>query len=140
MKCPITGNHLLSVIYCTLAGLIFITGLNYLVHAQWLSSIYETTPQLWRTLEDMNAHIMYMQIMNLVIAFAGAELYGRFSCKNGLAEGIRFGIVFGLLLAATSSISYAWLPISAELARNWFLAGFAQGLGLGVIYSLIYRH
>ena len=139
IKCPVTRNNLKSVLFCTIAGFIFVFGFNYLVHVLWLSGIYAQTPQLWRTAEDMGQHFFYMQIMNLVIVFAAAELYGRFAKTISLGEGIRFGIVLGLLLGALDSISYAWLPISGELARNWFIAGFAEGLGLGVVYSFVYR-
>lgn len=139
IKCPITGNNISSIIFCTVAGFVYIFGLDYLVHVKWLSGIYAQTSQLWRTAEEMGQNFYFMQLINLVIAFTAAELYGRFANKMSVGEGIRFGIVLGLLLGAIYAAPYAWLPISGVLAIKWFISGLAKGLGLGILYSLIYR-
>lgn len=139
MSCPITGNNLVKVLILMIAGFIFITGYNYVVHGQILKATYDLTPQMWRTATESQEHFPYMLALFAVIAFATADIYGRFAKRNGLGEGLRYGILLGLIIGSLQALPYSWLPITWELAQAWFLAGFGEGLGIGLVYGILWR-
>lgn len=139
LNCPITGNSLIMILIMTAVGMIYFFGYNLFIHGHILKPTYDLTPQMWRTAAEMQDHFLFFQAVNGLIAFAAADIYGRFANTKGIGEGVRFGILFGLVLGAQQVAPYAWLPISWELAQAWFLTGFGQGLGLGILYGLIWR-
>lgn len=139
LLCPITGVYVPRFALCTFLGFIFIFIYDFILHSQILMSIYEQTPHLWRTAEEMERFFPVMLLTQFLTAFITALIYTRNHEGKGIGEGIRFGILLGLLMGVFMAASYAWMPISSILAAAWFVGGFLQGLGLGVIYSLTYR-
>jgi len=125
MHCPFTGINIPRFIIATLAGFIFVFGLDYIVHQNLLTDLYDITSSFWRAPESMQSIFPYIFTRN----FEG----------KGIKEGIRFGMPFGLLFALFMGSSYLWMPIPLELALSWAISGLATGFGLGIIFSLTYR-
>lgn len=137
--CPITGICIKRFLLTVSVGFIFIYAFDFVVHGILLMDIYKQTPDLWRGQDDMMAHMLYMNGMQAALAFITAFIFTRNYEAKGIAEGLRFGLMLGLLMGIMPAMSYAWMPISGLLAFAWFLTGIAQGIGLGVIYALLYR-
>ena len=123
----------------TIAGLIFLFVYNFIVHGIMLKTTYDLTPQMWRTAEEMKSFFVFNLLIQAAMAYISASLYGRFARSAGVGEGIRFGILIGLLFGCLGAAHYAWLPITAGLAEIWFAAGLVEGLGLGILFSLIHK-
>lgn len=138
-KCPITGANVPRLLLSIVAGFAFIFAYDFILHAKILMDEYLQTPQLWRTEEDMKAHFWWMNLNQLLIAAITAFIFTRNYEGKGIGEGLRFGAMIGALMGVIMAGSYAWMPISMNLALAWLAGGFVMGLGLGVIYSFTYR-
>jgi hypothetical protein len=130
-----TTRYLLAA----LAVFIFTFVFDYVVHGNLLLPLYNETPDLWRTAEDMQANfhwaLMSQAFMALVITF----LFTRNYEGKGTQEGVRFGFYVGLVLAAPQIGMVAWMPISPTLAFLWAAAAIIYGIGTGVVAALVYR-
>ncbi len=139
MHCPCSGVNIPRFLLSVVAGFIFVFGLDFVVHQNLLVELYEQTKDLWRFEETMAEFFpLYLGHSLLLVVITGFIFTRHFEGK-GVCEGLRFGAMIGVLLALMSSCSYIWMPIPLALALGWAVSGFATGLGLGVIYSLIYR-
>ena len=137
--CPITGVNIPRFLATTLAGFVFIFGYDFALHGNLLMGIYEQTSDLWRDPEEMKTFFPYMLSTQFFTALLAAFIFTRNYEGKGIGEGLRFGIMLGLLFGVMMSASYAWMPIPTALAGAWFAGGLGMGIGLGVIFSLIYR-
>ena len=137
--CPVTKVYLPRFIPAFLATFVFIAVFEYVVHGVWLLDHYNQTPQLWRSLEDMQQYFVFGFIIQALTAFIIGLIYTRNYENKGPAEGLRFGLLLGLLIGVGSAAAYGWMPISQTLATLWFFTGLAKGIGSGVVFGLIYR-
>ena len=87
--------------------------------------------------------------MNLVLGFAASALgflvFAYTFAKGyeggpGLMEGLRFGVLVGLLLSCFAVVwNYVTLPLSGSLALAWIVDTIAE-MGLyGAVVGLVYR-
>lgn len=139
MRCPVTGVYIPRFLPCLILGFIYIMGLNMFVHGTLLMDQYELTQSLWRTPEDMQAHFNFMMLNQFLVVFIAGVIYSRNHEGKGIGEGARYGLMLGALIGVLRMAPYAWTPVSFDLAMAWFGGGLAEGLGLGIIYSLIYK-
>lgn len=139
MHCPITGVNIPRFIASIIVGFIFIFAFDFVIHGQVLKGIYMETADLWRSPEEMQKTFPFMLATQFLTAAITAFIFTRHAEDKGIGEGIRFGGMLGALFAVMMGASYAWLPIPLLLAIYWAMAGLMQGLGLGIIYSLIYK-
>lgn len=139
LKCPITGVNVPRFLLAALAGFAFIYVYDYVLHVMILMDSYLETPQLWRSEEDMMAHGWWMYLTQFLTALITALIFTRNYEGKGIAEGLRYGAMIGALMGVIMAGSYAWMPISMALALSWLAGGFVMGLGLGVLYALLYR-
>ena len=139
MHCPFTGINIPRFIIATLAGFIFVFGLDYIVHQNLLTDLYDITSSFWRAPESMQSIFPLVILRTLLLVTVTAYIFTRNFEGKGIKEGIRFGMPFGLLFALFMGSSYLWMPIPLELALSWAISGLATGFGLGIIFSLTYR-
>jgi hypothetical protein len=87
--------------------------------------------------------------MNLVLGY-GASLVGFFVFSYtyakgyeggaGLVEGLRYGVLIGLLLAVFAGVwGYVMMPISAVFATAMIVDSIVEMAAYGAIVGLIYR-
>src|SRR4051812_10319818 len=119
INCPITGAYIPRLLVCASVGFLFIFGFDFIFHHQILSGIYQQTPQLWRTHEEMQGHFYFRLFTEFMTALVTAALYCITYSKNNSDSGITYGLLLGLLLGTLALSSYAWLPISLKLAQAW---------------------
>ena len=109
---------------------------EFLVHGMLLQEAYEATKELWRPQDDAPMH--FMMISQFLFSFILAYLFAQNYENRGPAEGVRFGIYVGLLLAAIDLGKYAYMPAPLNLVFAWMAASIGKGLGCGIVLSLIY--
>ena len=124
---------------CVVVGYIFTFLYEMFFHGKVLVPTYEETPQLWRPHESMEEFFPLMAVFGITFVIVLAYLFTRNYEGKGIGEGLRFGTYTGFLFGIWAASFYCWMPISAELAGAWFGVTFLELLGLGVIFSLIYR-
>ncbi len=139
MCCPLTGAPLWQLLISTLLCFAFIFGFSFVLHNQLLMSTYANTKHLWRPASDMDSYFTFMLLTQFVTAFVVSGLYSKYCGGCGVMKGLRFGGLVGILFGTMSVSSYAWLPISWDLAQAWFLGGLIQGLGLGMICWMAFK-
>lgn len=123
----------------TVAGFIFMFLYEMVIHGMLLMPVYEQTPQLWRPTEVMEDFYVYGMAFQLATVAILAFIYSRNHEGKGIIEGVRFGAYLGAFSGIGAAYSYVYMPISAFLAGAWFLGMVGLGIGLGVIFSLLYK-
>lgn len=139
VHCPITGVRILPFLLCLGAGFLFSFALDFIVHNHLLMPFYEQTASLWRPPETMARYFLWMLGHQFLFVALAAFIFTRHYERKGVPEGLRYGLLLGLLAGVMSSASYAWMPIPLSLAVCWFVLELVRGLGLGVIFALLYR-
>lgn len=122
----------------TVFVLVFIYG--YVVHGLLLSDIYQQTPQLWRTQEDMCSHFPIMLISELAFAIMFTLFYAYLQneMKTSL-KGWQYGLGMGVTFAAIQFGIYAYMPISFNLALLWVADAIIEPVLCGVLLSCVYK-
>lgn len=122
-----------------IVGFVFVYLYEWLVHGVLLMDVYNATANLWRAQEDMQAlfpAILGFQFFFVALFMWIAASYIKTGCvKTGLKVGLQFGLLFGVMMAGF----YPYMPVPLELGVAWFLSGIPEGLGLGIIYAIVYK-
>lgn len=114
---------------------------GFAVHGFWLSSYYETMPNIMRSLEDQNAYFHWMIIAHIIMAIAFVWIYRR-GCedKPWLQQGLRFGAAIALLVPIpTFMIFYSVQQTPAALALRQAIGDGIVVIILGVIVAFLNR-
>lgn len=128
----------LSLPIITVFVLVFIYG--YVVHGILLSDIYQKTPQLWRTCEDMNSYFSIMLISELGFAIIFTLFYAYLQERMRVSlKGWQYGLGIGATFAAIQFGIYAYMPISLTLALLWVADALAEPVLCGVMLSYLYK-
>jgi hypothetical protein len=123
----------------SLAFFVFMFFYDWLVHGVLLMKIYEQTAQIWRTEQEMHAHMPLGFLCHILTAAWLGLAFTQFYKNGGTKNGVTFGVFFGGILGLAAACAYIWLPIPAALAWYWFFANFFKYLLGGYILGAIYR-
>ena len=107
-----------------------------------LADLYKQTASVWRPESEIQGNMWLMWLGTLILAPLFVLIYtkGYEANKPGLGQGVRYGVIVGLLLSAPQCLVwYAVLPIPAVLAVWWFTAGMVESITAGAAAGLIYR-
>ncbi len=114
-------------------------GLSALVWGGVLPDLFRQHASLLRAPADMNLVVGYGASLVGFFVFAYAYAKG-YEGGTGVVEGLRFGVLIGLLLAAFSGVwSYVMMPISATFALAMIVDGIVEMAVYGAIVGLIYK-
>ncbi|PCJ97024.1 MAG: hypothetical protein COA45_10410 [Zetaproteobacteria bacterium] len=137
--CPVTGVNIIRFWSMSLIGFIFVFGYDFVFHGVLLQEQYQATQHLWRGLDEMQLYFPVAMAAQLALSVTLAYVFTRNFEGSGIGEGVRFGMALGLVLGVASFGIYPYMPIPLSLAVLWFCGTFFEVLGLGVIFSLIYK-
>lgn len=126
-------------VIAVLVGFIFISVLDFVFHGIMLAPMYEETAQLWRSEEEMKTFFPLAMAMQFLIVAILAFIFTRNYEGKGIGEGVRFGLMFGLLIGALEFALYPYMPVPISLGGAWVVGALLRAVGLGVIFSLIYK-
>ena len=124
----------------SVAALVVVAVLEFVIHGVLLSGIYRQTASIWR--KDMQQLMWIFWVGYLVFApfFALIYVKGYEKGKPGLGQGLRFGFYVGAMLSVMASFGwYVLLPIPLALAFCWFLATLAVYVAAGAAVGSVYR-
>ena len=112
--------------------------LDFIIHFIILGPTYQEYKDLWRP--DMMSKLWIMYISSFILSFLFIYIFAKGYEGRGLAEGIRYGIIIGLLIYAVGALNqYAVYPISFSLAVKWFVYGMIEFIICGIVAAWIYR-
>jgi hypothetical protein len=130
-----TQRFILSVV----AVFAFMFAYEFVVHQHLMMPMYNETQQLWRPQESMKELMPVCLGIGLALAAAITWLFTRHYEGSGVQEGVRFGLYVGLIMGLVQASAYMYLPISLNLAIAWLAIYVVEGIGAGVVLSLVYK-
>ena len=126
----------------SVAVLVVIAVLEFVIHGVLLSGIYQQTASVWRTHAEMQGMMWIFWVGYLVFAPIFALIYvkGYEKGKPGLGQGFRFGLYVGGMLSVLHSFGwYVILPIPLALSFYWFVAILVEFIAAGIAAGLVYH-
>ncbi len=123
----------------TLAIFVFVSFYEFMVHGVLLKKIYEETPNVWRTMNDMKANMPLAMGLRFALCAWVTFVFTQIFPNGGISSGLLFGLYLGVFAGILAASSYVWLPISAELGWSWFTNAATEWLCAGLIVGFIYR-
>jgi len=112
--------------------------LDWIIHSKILSRTYMNLQHLWRP--DMMDKMWIMYITAFIFSFLFVYIFTKGYEGKGVAEGIRYGLIIGLLMLVVGMFNqYAVYPIPLNLTIQWFIYGLIQFIIVGIVAALIYR-
>jgi hypothetical protein len=114
-------------------------GVGYLVDGYLMADIYAAHAHILRPQESMNLPLGFAG--QLAGFFVFAYMYAKgYEGTSGVQEGLRFGVLVGLLLIGFSvAWNYVVLPVSGTLGIDWVVATLLEMALYGVIVGWLYR-
>ena len=114
-------------------------GLTSLVWSSLLPGVLPQNAPLLRAPGEMNLVLGYAASLLGLFVFAYAYAKG-YEGGPGALEGLRFGVVVGLLLACFSGVwSYVMMPVSGTFAAAMIVDAIVEMAIFGVVVGLIYK-
>jgi hypothetical protein len=122
-----------------LVGWIVYLGVSPLANNLLLADLYARHAGVFRPQAEMNLVVGLGATLAGFFVFAYAYAKG-YEGGPGALEGLRFGVVVGLLLACFSvAWNYVVLPVSAALAAAWVVDVIAEMAIYGTVVGLVYK-
>jgi hypothetical protein len=112
---------------------------GYFVNDYLLMDLYAAHAALFRPEAEVNVLLSFGA--RLLGFFVFAYMYAKgYEGTSGLQEGLRFGVLVGLLILGFASVwNYAALRVSDALGMAWTIDGLVEASLYGIIVGLVYR-
>ena len=126
----------------SLAAFVLVAVVDLVINGVLLTDLYKQTASVWRPDSEIQSNMWLMWLGTLIFAPVFVLIYtkGYEANKPGLGQGVRYGLIVGVLLSAPQCLGwYAVLPIPAVLAFWWFATGMVESVAAGAAAGLIYR-
>lgn len=125
--------------FASLAAFLIFQILDFIIHGVILSKTYKELVSIWRP--NMESIMWIMTITSLFMSFLLVYVFVKGYENRGILEGLRFGVISGLLVYAVNSINqYVIYPVPCSLLLKWLAFGMFEFIVVGVVISLIYKN
>ncbi|HEY7500283.1 MAG TPA: hypothetical protein VH740_17300 [Vicinamibacterales bacterium] len=116
-------------------------GVSFVVHTIILADVYMAHRSVMRPEDQANAILPIGFVFALVGFFAFAYAYAKgYEGGSGLQEGLRFGVIVGILLCCFGKIwEYMVWPVSGTLLISWMVENIVEFALYGSIVGLLYK-
>jgi hypothetical protein len=106
-----------------------ITITDYLIHQVLLASSYAATPSRWRPAADMQAHMPWIFLGELVAAIGIALVWVKaLADKATIYCALGYGVSLGLIYTGAQLMNYAVMPLPGSLILKWIATGVVQNV------------
>jgi hypothetical protein len=127
------------LLFAIIAGWVVVFATDFLIHDLWLGPLYQATKALWRPDTEMHTHICWMFLAQFLIVATFVLVWAKGFAGRSVGAAISFGLLMGVFQQTWAIILFVVMPLPAELAVKWFLAGLVQAVLLGVVTSFVYK-
>ena len=113
---------------------------GFLVWGKVLAGEFGRYPEIYRPGDDLSAFpVMFAGIF--VGMLLATWIYAKgYQGGSGLQEGLKFGVVMGLFLAAYfSGVNFGTMRIGMKMAATYAVGGFGEWLLVGLAIGLVYK-
>jgi hypothetical protein len=132
--------NFLRLLLAIVAAFVFVFATDFLIHAFWLVPDYNATKELWRPDAEMTARFPWMMGAHLLIATGFVMIWALgFADRGSAGLACSYGLLIGLLVQATTIITYVVSPLPPSIALKWFFSGIVQSVLLGLVVWLVYK-
>lgn len=122
------------------AVFILMQAIGFLIHAVLLDDTYQALAAIFRPKEVMDSMMWIMILSGTAVLFLFCYIFTKGCESKGVAEGVRYGILMGLLLALPTSVdAYVIYPLTTELAAIWFVTTVVSFVIAGAVFAAIYK-
>src|SRR5438874_12004766 len=91
--------------------------MDFLIHGVWLANSYKASMSLWRSETDMQSHMGWLMMGQLLGAATFVILWAKgFAANARIGGACLFGLLMGLFNQATTLATYAVQPLPSDLA------------------------
>jgi hypothetical protein len=113
---------------------------SFLIHGVWLNPVYKETMNLWRSEAEMQKHMGWMLLGQLLWSIAFVGLWSRnVSAVSSAGRSCLYGLVMGIFSEANSIIMFTVQPLPGHLVAKWVLAGVVQSALMGLLVYFVGR-
>ena len=129
------------VAMAALAAWVLYMAMGYLVHGVLLKDLYMQYTGVMRPEAQAQAILPVNFGVVLVGFFAFAYAYAKgYEGGNGLQEGLRFGVLVGIMLCTFGTIwEYMVWPVGRRLLAAWLIDYIVEFALYGIVVGLIYK-
>jgi len=116
--------------------------IEYVLHGLILRGPYESVTHLLRAEGDMAPATFFVLLFvaYLIMGVLLTKVYAKGVEEGGVAEGVRFGLLMGMLMAVpTGMINFAVQPWPANIIITQMLGYVVEFAIAGVIISAMYK-
>ncbi|MDD9912886.1 MAG: hypothetical protein OXR68_04660 [Alphaproteobacteria bacterium] len=139
--CPITGFSLCckpQIIIGMVIMAVWFTVVAWVWHGMIMADMYQQTANLWRPHPEMQSMLGWLNGGIILMAVIAAIIFKAGFTNTGWREGLRFGILFTLLVTGVMMITYATQPVPAKILQMWVIGDFISYAGGGILLSFWY--
>jgi hypothetical protein len=112
---------------------------SFAVNTFVLADLYARHAHVFRPQGEMNLVLGFGATLVGFLAFAYAFAKG-FEGSSGIQEGLRFGVVVGILLVCFGVVwNYITMPVSASLAVAWAVDTVLEMALYGMVVGAVYK-
>lgn len=112
---------------------------GFVVHGILLEDTYAQQPGLWRSEAETEALMHWIFIAYALMAVVFAMMFAKGYEDRGLGEGLRFGLLTGVLIGAVNLIFYAVQPSTLGMALVLFAADVGMTVVAGLALAAVYK-
>jgi len=114
---------------------------GYVVYGHIIGSEFAKYPSIYRSGESQPAFLPLMFVGLLFAMLIASYLYAKgYEGGNGMQEGMRFGVLIGLLMVGyAANVNYAQMNIGKRMAAYYALASLVEWVVVGIVIGSIYR-
>jgi hypothetical protein len=124
----------------TLAVFATIWVTDFFIHGVWMRGDYEASMSLWRPEAEMQQHMGWLMLGQLLVATAFVLLWARgFAATGCLRCACLYGLTMAFFGQAHTLVIYAVQPLPGAIAAKWFGTGLVQGVLAGLVVRAVYK-
>ncbi len=114
---------------------------GFVVYGNILSGEFARYPAIYRSSETQTQFLPLMFAGILFAMLVASYLYAKgYEGGNGLQEGMRFGVLIGLVMVGyVAGVNYAIMNIGRRMAAYYALAGLVEWVVVGMVIGFVYR-
>jgi hypothetical protein len=125
-------------VLATFSTFLFVFIFEFIVHGLLLKGAYMETRDLWKP--QTGQGMAFMALSQYLFSAFAVYFYTRKYEGKGPVEGLRFGLILGLILFSLDLGAYSFLPIPFSLVFSWMMANLLKGIGAGLVASIVYKN
>lgn len=126
-----------KLVICAVATAFYLFVFGFLAHGIVLEGMYSEMGGLIRPQDEAMGLTGWIVLAYLIQGYVLSALYLGRTGNEGVAGGLRFGLMAGLLFASVTLIMYAVNPYTGAQTAAWFVTDVIHYTSAGLVLALL---